>query len=223
MNRIGRFALPWFVVSLTVACGGSQPEAASAEPAEEAPASEASSERSGAEPAAEPPAAEEPKPVEEKPQRIRTPKDVISSQGVMFTFSFRKSDAYEKAKEKCESKSGDDPEKIAKCMTKAHDAFEGDSIAFRKDDEGTWWWTTIQRRGNSLTALHKIEFDFGEETDMTITIKPKGRDKGSKPMGRIPSALVIEVPDDSGIILTDPTHGKMFYEAKMGLIGENER
>jgi hypothetical protein len=212
-----------------VACGGSAPapETPAEQPPEEpedAPGSPPSMppEEEDATSDSDPPEEAASEEDEASSSRKVSPKDVISSQGVMFSFSFKKSDAYEKARTKCEGKSGDDPAKLAKCMGKAGQQFDADSIAFRKDDEGVWWWTTIRRRGKSLTALHKIEFEFGNETETSITIKPKGRDKGSKPM-RVPAELVIQVPDDTGIVLDDPKHGRMFYEAKMGLIGETER
>jgi hypothetical protein len=176
----------------------------------------------------EPVATDEPPPGEgssephkEEPP-LRTPRDIVTGEGVLFMFAFSRSEAREKADQQCTAKSGDDPQKKAECMTKASDKFDADGMAFQKDSEDKWWWLTIRRKGSSLITLHKIEFDFGEETDRSITIKPKGRDKGTKPMS-VPKQVVIEVPDESHIAVVDPKHGRMVYEAKLGLLEQPQQ
>ena len=95
-------------------------------------------------------------------------------------------------------------------------------MAFQQID-GKWWWLTVRRKGQGLVTLHKIEFEFGDDGEKQITIKPKGPDKGTKPMGNIPKELTIEVPSDSEIAVKDPKQGRLVYEAKMGLLGEQAR
>jgi hypothetical protein len=205
---------PWIVAALTACCGGT------AEP--RAPESSGASESAPTEGEGTAVAPEEPTEAAEASSEpappLRTPRDIVSAQGVLFMFSFSQSEARQHAEEQCDKKAGDDPQKRAACMTKASDQFDADGIAFQKDDQDKWWWLTIRRKGSSLVTLHKIEFEFGEETDKSITIKPQGRDRGTKPMGRIPKAVVIEVPSESHIAIVDPKHGRMVYEAKLGLL-----
>lgn len=208
------------------ACGGAPADAqtpadveeppAPPEPEEtEAPEEDESAEEESAEDTEEPPAEEEAKP-------LRSPKDVITTEGVLFTFSFNDSDVYQPTQDKCTAQAKGDPKKKAKCVAKVVAKFDGDGMTFRAEKDGTWTWLTIRRRGKSLKALHKIQVEFGEETDKTIVIKPKGRDKGSKPK-RFPPKVVIHVPSSSEIYIEDPKHGKMVYVAKHGLLGEAER
>jgi hypothetical protein len=42
-------------------------------------------------------------------------------------------------------------------------------------------------------------------------------------MANIPKELVIEVPGDSEIAIQDPKKGRLVYEAKLGLLGEQQR
>ena len=216
-----------FVVSLA-ACGGGTPEAkAPAEPAAAEPAKPAEP----TEPAADEPAAKkaEPAKAESKPASdgmtiTRTPKDIITADGVLFSFNFSASDAFAAAEKKCDEKSGDDPKKRASCMTKARDAqVDGDSMVFRQETDGTWSWITLTRAGQKLTVLHKIQFEIGDETEKSVTLKLIGRDKGTKPMGNVPKLLVVQVPNDSEIALDDPKHGKMVYQLKAGVIGDPGR
>jgi hypothetical protein len=140
----------------------------------------------------------------------------------MFSFSFKDSEAYQKAEERCDKKAGGAPEKKASCMEKEGDKIGGgDSMIFKKEADGTWTWITLRRSGAKTTVLHKFEVEFGEETDKTITIKPKGKDKGTKPMPP-PAQVVIEVTD-MGITLNDPKLGKMVYVSKLGTVGDPGR
>lgn len=225
---MSRFLLPVLAptLSLFIACGGSSPppEApAPAAPAEPSPASDGGMEELAEQSEAESETESESEAdsdSDEGPRR--TPKEIVASETMLFRFDFRDSEAYQKAEKECGEKAGDDPKKKADCMTKARDQFDVDSIGFRKDEDGKWWWYSIQRRGKQIKTLHKIEVEFGEETDDTVVVKTKGRDMGQKPM-RPPKELVIHVPSEMEIFIEDPKHGKMVYEAKVGLIGKSER
>ncbi len=213
--------LPLCLVGL-LACGGGKPEAAAPTDKPAMPAKEESkAEEADEEEASEEATAEE-APPEEEAKPLRSPKDIVTAEGVLFTFSFNESDIYAPTQEKCTAQAKGDPQKKAKCVAKAVAQFDGDGITFKGDKDGKWTWITIRRRGKSLKALNKIEVEFGEETDKTITVKPKGRDKGSKPK-QWPKEIVIHVPSTSEIYLEDPKHGKMVYIAKHGLLGEAER
>ncbi len=212
------------------ACGGAQsepkePESAAAEPA---PAKESSS-KDESDTADTPPADEpkktdaaEPAPAEEPKKAGKSPADVLKGDDVMFAFAFNASEAYQSAEKKCGEKAKDDPKKKADCMRKASDQISADDISFKKDADGKWWWLTTHRKGNTLVTVHKIQVEFVDETDKSVTLKPQGRDTGTKPM-QVPAKVVVEVPSESEIVLTDPKLGKMVYQAKMGLTGKSER
>jgi hypothetical protein len=202
-----------------VACGGGQPAAETSEtPApSEAPAPAES------EPAAEAPAkadetaASEPS---EGPAPKRSPKDLLTASGTLFSLSFKQSEPYQAAEAACSKKAGDNPEKKAECMGKARDKLEGESMFFKQEADGTWIWTTLRKSGAKVVVLHKVEFEFGNETATTVTLKPKGKDKGSKPKA-FPAEVVIEV-NDLGIEMQDPKLGKLVYEAKLGAVGDGQ-
>jgi hypothetical protein len=206
------------------ACGGAPPETKEPEPEttassdEPAPASDDEASDTAEkkdEPADKEPAASEPA----KPSR--SPKDIVTAEGTLFSFSFMESDAYKAAETACSEKAGDDAKKKADCMQKEGAKIEADSMIFKKEDDGKWMWITLRRAGAKVTVLHKFEFEFDEETDKSITIKPKGRDLGTKRMAA-PAKVVLEV-NDSGFVIDDPKHGKMVYVGKLGQVGDPGR
>jgi hypothetical protein len=194
------------------ACGGSSKpaeEPISTEPEKEAPA-EAKTEEAAPEKADEKPS---------EPTVTRTAKDILTAPEVTFMFSFNQSEPKEKAEEKCAATAKDDPKKMALCMKKASSKFEADGIQFKKNDKGgedDWLWITVRRKGNVLTTIHKIPVTFADDKPTSVTLKPTGKDTGTKPMNP-PSEVVIEVPNEFSIVLKDPEHGRMVYEAKIGI------
>jgi hypothetical protein len=203
-------------------CGGSSEEA---KDPSEAP-SEAPAEKST--PSAEKPADSETSddkkteskeaPADPEPDTKRSLKDILTREDVMFVFAFSASEPFQAAEKTCIEKSNDDPKKKSECMAKASAKYDIDMLSFEKDDEGKYWYVTSVRKGDTLKTLHKIPVDFGDEKGTSITIKPTGRDKGPKPLAN-PKDVVIDVPSESEIVLTDPRHGKMVYQAKMGMKG----
>jgi len=156
------------------------------------------------------------------PKVQRTAKDIITAKDVLFVFSFTQSEAYQAAEKKCGEKAKDDPKKKADCMSKASDQFDLDGITFEEID-GKWTWLTMRRKGNTLVTIHKIPVEFADDKEKSIKIKTLGPDKGTKPMAHVPKELVIDVPAETAISITDPKNGKMVYEAKMGLKGDAKR
>jgi hypothetical protein len=199
-----------------VACGGSQPPAE--EPAAEAKTEEADAPKAEAASAekSEESKKEEPAEPSGPPKVERTAKDILTAPEVTFMFSFNKSEPKEKAEAKCTTEAKDDPKKMANCMKKASSKFEADGMQFKKDDKGQWVWITLRRKGSALTTLHKIPFEFGDEKPTSVTIKPTGKDLGTKPM-KPPAEVTIDVPDEFQIEMKDPTYGRMVYEAKIGI------
>jgi hypothetical protein len=204
------------VSGLLAACGGSEPEPK--EPASAAPAAAAEqpaksdtdkpAEASNADKQAAP-AKEEAPAAEAKPSKSL--KDVLTTPGALFVFSFANSDVHQAAEDKCAKSAKDDPKKKADCMTKESAKLEGNAYQFEEQGENKGLWLTMQRKGDKLTTKQKVEIEFGKETDKSITITEKGKE------------VVIEVPSEGQIVLTDPKLGKMVYELKLGLVGEQQR
>ncbi|MBL8721037.1 MAG: hypothetical protein JNL79_33945, partial [Myxococcales bacterium] len=45
-------------------------------------------------------------------------------------------------------------------------------------------------------------------------LTPEGKDEGKKAMKTLPKEVVLEVPDESTVIMTDPKKGKLTYKKK---------
>jgi hypothetical protein len=212
------------LVSFTAltACGGAPKEAESADSAEskdEKPADDAAEKEDGAaEDTAE--KKDEPAPSEE-PKVTRTPKDIITAPDLAFMFSFNDSEPKAKAEEKCTAASGEDPKKMAQCMTKARAKFDADGMQFKQNDQGKWEWLTLRRKGKQIITLHRIEFEFGDEKKDGVTLKTAGKDRGTKPYVNVPRTVEIEVPNEFQIAVQDPTHGRLVYEAKIGIFSND--
>lgn len=195
------------------ACGGAAPNDKSADKtaakAGETPGKDA-----------EKPAAPKPEEKPAEPERLaRSPKDIITAPDVVFVFSFSNSEAGEKAQESCAKKSKDNTKKQNECVAKERKKIVNDMLSVSKDKSGKWWWTVARMQGTKLTALHKVEIEFGEEKADTITLKPTGRDKGKKPWANPPNQIKLSVPNEFSVVVDDPTYGKMVYEAKIGIAG----
>jgi hypothetical protein len=206
------------VSGLLAACGGSEPEPK--EPSSEAPSAAAEkpaksdtdmpAEASG-DSKKEAPKAEEASAAPAEKMPVKTLKDVLTTPGALFVFSFSASDVHQAAEDQCAKSAKDDPKKKADCMSKASAKLEGDAFQFQEQGDNKGVWLTMQRKGDKLTTKQKREIVFGKETDKTITVTEKGKD------------VVIEVPSEGQIVLTDPKLGKMVYELKLGLVGEQQR
>jgi hypothetical protein len=210
------------------ACGGAPKEAESADSTEETSGDEESGDESASKDessASEEPAEkkEEPAETKEEPKVTRSPKDLITAPDLAFMFSFNDSEPKAKAEEKCTAQSKDDPKKMAQCMTKERAKFDADGMMFKQNDKGVWEWLTLRRKGSKIITLHRIEFEFGEEKKDGVTLKTAGKDRGSKPYVNVPRTVEIEVPNEFQIAVQDPTHGRLVYEAKIGIFAnENE-
>jgi len=215
---------------LSAACGGgTKPAEAPEAKADEKPADSAAGEKAD-KPEADKPdaakadaakadAAKPAAPAEEGPKGTRTPTDILTAPDVVFLFAFNDSEPKGKAEEKCTKKAGDNPKKMNECMAAERKNVPADGHRFKKDDKGQWWWITVRQDGNRLVSLHKIPVEIGEETANTVTLKPVGKDKGSKPMNP-PSKIVFEVPNDYQIALKDPKFGRLVFQAKVGSVTE---
>lgn len=196
------------------ACGGSAPPA-------ETPASTTEK----AAPTAAPVAKAEPAPAPEAKAAApaadtnstrsgREPREILELKDNVFFFSFEESDAKTAAEASCTKQSGGDPKKQAACMSKARAEFEGDGLRFTQDKAGDWWWSVVKRKGKTLSNVHKIRYQYGDQAGNSVAIKPEGKDEGSGRWSKPPSEVKFEVPTEYRIVVQDPKHGKMVYEAK---------
>jgi hypothetical protein len=205
------------------ACGGSSPPAEEPKESSE-PAADAPAEKPVEEAPAEPKAEEKADPPKSDasnssgPTMTRTARDILTAPDTLFMFSFNESDVKGKAEEACEGKSKGDPKKRADCMTKEKAKIDADGVGF-KEEKGTWIFSTVKRRGKVLTYIHKVPFEFAKEEPNKVTLKITGKDTGTKP-AKFPNEITIEVPNDYQIVMNDPEHGKMVYEAKIGLLSK---
>ncbi|MBI5533136.1 MAG: hypothetical protein HY898_10495 [Deltaproteobacteria bacterium] len=219
---LGPRAMGVFAVILAAAaCGGPPPAAptppvASAKPAPPAapPAS------ASAEP--EPPKVENKMgtpSADDAMKPTQKPRDIVTMADALFLLAFENSEVGKAAEKKCNA-SGGNPDAVAACMATARDKIQVNAIRFKPDAAKNWWWTSMQKKGNSLVILHRVMFDFGDETDRTIVIKPKGGDQGMAKWVNVPREVKIEAVNDYTIAIQDPQFGKLLYEAKLGLEGK---
>lgn len=139
-----------------------------------------------------------------------------------FVLAFDSCDAGKAAEEKCTQQSKGDSKKLNQCMATARDKIAVDAIRFKQDDEQNWWWQSLRRRGTNETMLHKVQVEFGEETERSIVLKTKGRDTGTTPWARVPAEVQLAVPNSFSISMKDPQHGTLVYEGKI-LLSDNKK
>jgi len=208
------------LLALMGACGGGKPadsaadadsraaETKSAEPSGDESKSEAKSdEKKTDEKKADEKKADEKK--ADGPTASRTPEDILKAPDTVFLFSFNDSEPKQVAEEKCTKKAGDDPKKMNQCMAGERKKFEPKGHRFKQENE-QWWWITVRQVGNRLVTVNKTAVEFAEQSDTSVTLKPK--DKGN--------AVVFEVPNDYQIAIKDPKHGRLVFQAKVGSLQE---
>jgi hypothetical protein len=202
------------------ACGGGTPPAES--PAS-APAAASSASTPAAAAPSEAPAAADPgkkaaaeAPPASAPASKRSARDILELKDTVFFLAFEESDPGKAADASCAKSAGKDPKKKSACMSKAREQVD-EGYRFEQEKDGTNWWLVVHRKGNALVNVHKVKFEYGDESETSVTIKPEGKDTGTKPWKKAPAELKFEVPTDYRIIVRDPEHGKMVYEAKSGI------
>lgn len=154
----------------------------------------------------------EPKPEPEVEKPSKPPSDVLVSNDTLFSLNFASSEPGQKAEERCDKKHADNPKLRNQCMKSARKGIKEDVLQFTKDDQGRLYWTISQQVGNKLKRLKKIQFELGEETENSIKIQLRG---GSR------RTLVIEIPNDYTIRVPNQRHGKLVYDAKVELAGDD--
>lgn len=148
----------------------------------------------------------------------RPPMDLLAAPNVVFIFNFTESEVGISARERCDEEAADDPQQNRACLAKARSKVAVEFVRFLKDDHGNWWWITYNKYKGNLLKWHKIQFLPGEETPESIVLQLTGKDKGVAPMARVPRTLKVEFPNDYSIVLHSHEHGRMVFDAKIGLL-----
>ena len=195
-------------------CGGAAPEPEAPEPEVESEPPPADDEPTEVDVESE----EESEAKPEEPKKLEVSmQDIVTAPDTLYMFAFPRSEIKEVKEQQCEKKSGGEPEKKAQCMTKAQESIEAVGMRFYEDNAGDWYWAKFALKEGKFVDLNRIKFEFGAETRTQITLKLQGPDRGKKPMANVPAKLVLTAPDRYSLAVDDPTHGKMVYEAKVGL------
>jgi hypothetical protein len=171
-----------------------------------------------------PPAADSAKPVDEPRDGLRKasrpPLELLTGNNVVYVLNYAGSKIGEAAKERCEGEHADDRAQARQCLTKEREKVAIESARFVKDPQGQYWWVTYNRYKGNLLKWHKIQFLPGKEDGDSITLNLTGKDKGIAPMPKVPALLKIELPNDYSIVVSDPQHGALVYDAKIGLMDQ---
>jgi hypothetical protein len=202
--------LPLAVLAIS-ACGGSSPPPESAEPM--TPAAAPPPEPMPAEPP--PAAATPPQPAAEAPPPApaRKPaKDIVTGRGSVFMLSFADSDIKQAKTDECAKKSKEDEKKMQECLAKAEEEAKNEGVRFEQDEKGNWYWVAFVKKGDKETVNNKVEFKIASEAEDKLTLATVGKDTGKKPMKKVPAEIVIEVPDEQTVVITDPVRGRLVYK-----------
>jgi hypothetical protein len=163
------------------------------------------------------PAAETP------PTRTQKPIDMLTARDAAFLIDYANSDVKQRAKDQCDRDSKGDPDKLGACLEKARDAFQADVIRFKRDQDNKRDWEKsvklliYKRNGSALREVAVGTVQLAEEgTDgVKVTI---GKLKGSRPLFRNQTNVVIRAPNEYSIEINDPDYGRLAYDAKIGLV-----
>ncbi len=196
-----------------VACGDNKPDPNTSNNAKPEPSASTSTVAS-VDPPKEEPKKEEPKKEEPKPVK-KTAKEIITADGAVFGFSLADSaDAKKMVDDDCGKKAKKDDKKLEACKKDAETAAAVEGIRFEKDAKGDWWWVSFGKEKDKEVVYNKVKFKIASEADGKITLTPEGKDEGKKAMKTLPKEVVLEVPDESTVIMTDPKKGKLTYKKK---------
>ena len=186
-------------------------------PVEPSPPVDAGVTDSGGEaPQAAPTAAPEPA----KPERTQKPVAMLTARDAAFLVDYANSDAKQAAQAACEKESKGDAEKQGACLTKAREKFQPDVLRFRKDSETKVSLVIYKRSGATLKEVWIGAVELSEPSDDTVKVKFVGSQKGARPLWRGKSEVTINVPNEYSIEVDDAEHGKLRYDAKIGLVAQ---
>jgi hypothetical protein len=193
------------------ACGGGTPEPQNSEPLTPAAAQPEPM------PLAEPPpaATTPPEPAAEAkpPAPARKPaKEIVTNRGSVFMLSFGDSDLKQAKTDECAKKAKNDEKKTDECLSKAETEAANEGVRFEQDDKGNWWWVAFVKKGDKETINNKVQFKIKSEAEDKLVLATEGKDQGKKPLKNLPAEIVIEVPDERTVVITDPVRGRLVYK-----------
>lgn len=149
----------------------------------------------------------------------RPPLELLTGNNVVYVFNFGGSAKGEAAKVQCESQA--DAHAIRDCLAAERAKIPVESSRFVKDAHGQYWWVTYNSYKGNLLKWHRVQFLPGKQDADTISLTLVGKDKGIAPMAHVPASLTIELPNDYSIVVRDPEHGQMLFDAKIGLMDKD--
>lgn len=201
------------LVALLAACGGETPApqaptpppppSASAPPAISAP--EVKKE--------EPAPAPTPEVKKEEPPARKPPTDVIVGSTFMFSLS-DSPDAKVALIQGCEKKSKD-AKKVDACVKAGEESAAKEGVRYEKDDKGNLWYVSFGDEKGKEVVYNKIQFKIVDDKAIgKLTVAPEGKDTGKRPMKDMPKEIVIELPDDTTVVMADPKKGKLVFKKK---------
>jgi hypothetical protein len=198
------------VAASLIACGGTKEEPKTAESTVTATKTDSP---------ATPPTTTTEAPVTKKdeppPPKKKTAKEVVTAEGATFMFSFADSaDAKKLADENCGKTAKKDDKKLDACKKEAETAAAGEGIRFEKDAKGDWWWISFGKEKDKEVVYNKVKFKIASEADDKLTLTPEGKDEGKKPMKTLPKEVVVDVPDENTVAMSDPKKGKLIFKKK---------
>ncbi|MCU0686152.1 MAG: tetratricopeptide repeat protein [Polyangiaceae bacterium] len=122
--------------------------------------------------------------------------------------------AKKKAEDECAAKTKEGARR-ERCVRQAMAASVGDGIRFEKTRGGKWAWVAFgtTRDGKRVVYNRVVFSEIGNSHQYKLVIKPES-DTGQKPIAQLPREMVIETPDESTIVLVDPTRGDLVFKAK---------
>ena len=209
--RIRSVVLSMSIVGLLAGCGGETPppETPPPPPSASAPPPPVVKKE---EPPPEPKKEEPPPP---PPPPKKTAKEIVTG-GSTFMFSLDDSaDAKKMHGDDCAKKSKKQ-DKVDACMKDVAATAAKEGIRFEKDDKGAWWYVSFGADAKGKEVVHnKIAFKITKEEDGKLTTAPEGKDAGKSPMKTLPKEVVVEVPDENTIAMTDPKKGRLVFKKKL--------
>jgi len=208
-----------------VGCGAPAPQPVAAPPAPPpAPAPSVPQVAPAASVAPAPELTPAPAPVAEAPPaRSQKAIDMITARDAAFLIDYANSDVKQRANEACEREAKGDPAKLGACLEKAREAFQADVIRFKRDQDNKRDWEKsvklliYKRNGSALREVAVGTVQVAEEgvDAMKVSI---GKLKGSRPLFRGQTNVIIKAPNEYSIEINDPDYGTLRYDAKIGLV-----
>jgi hypothetical protein len=151
-------------------------------------------------------------------KRSQKPVEMLTARDAAFLIDYANSGAKQTAQTACEKEAKDDAEKRAACLTKAREKFSADVLRFRRDSETQVSLLVYKRNASTLLEVWVGVVELSEPSSDSVKVKLTGRQKGTRPLWRGRSEVVINVPNDYSIEFDDPEHGRLRYDAKIGLV-----